>query len=73
MDVCVIAVGFIIRAIAGTFLINQTFTSWLVIGVFFVALVLGFGKRKNELQLLGEDAHLHKPVFTRYTETMLDH
>lgn len=73
IDVCVIAVGFIIRAIAGTFLINQPFTSWLVIGVFFVALVLGFGKRKNELQLLGEDAPLHKPVFTRYTETMLDH
>jgi hypothetical protein len=41
--------------------------------VFFVALVLGFGKRKNELQLLGEDAALHKPVFSRYTETMLDH
>ncbi|MHA1964113.1 MAG: UbiA prenyltransferase family protein [Candidatus Thorarchaeota archaeon] len=73
IDVCVIAVGFVIRAIAGTFLINQPFTSWLVIGVFFVALVLGFGKRKNELQLLGEDAALHKPVFSRYTETMLDH
>ena len=72
VDVCVIAVGFIIRAIAGTFLIDQPFTSWLVIGVFFVALVLGFGKRKNELQLLGEDAPLHKPVFTQYTETMLD-
>ena len=73
VDVCVIAVGFIIRAIAGTFLINQPFTSWLVIGVFFVALVLAFGKRKNELQLLGEKAPLHKPVFTQYTETMLDH
>lgn len=72
VDICVIAVGFIIRAIAGTFLINRPFTSWLVIGVFFVALVLGFGKRKNELQLLGEDAALHKPVFKRYTETMLD-
>ena len=73
IDVCVIAVGFVIRAIAGTFLINQPFTSWLVIGVFFVALVLGFGKRKNELQLLGDDAALHKPVFNQYTETMLDH
>ncbi len=73
IDVCVIAVGFIIRAIAGTFLINQPFTSWLVIGVFFVALVLGFGKRVNELQLLGQDASLHKPVFTQYTEAMLNH
>jgi 4-hydroxybenzoate polyprenyltransferase len=72
VDVCVIAVGFVIRAIAGTFLINQPFTSWLVIGVFFVALVLGFGKRLNELQLLGERAAEHKPVFTQYTETMLN-
>ncbi len=72
IDVCVIAVGFIIRAIAGTFLIDQPFTSWLVIGVFFVALVLGFGKRMNELQLLGKDAALHKPVFAQYTKTMLD-
>ena len=72
IDVCVIAVGFIIRAVSGTFLIDKPFTSWLVIGVFFFALVLGFGKRKNELQLLGEDAALHKPVFKQYTETMLD-
>ncbi|MCF2137657.1 MAG: UbiA prenyltransferase family protein [Candidatus Thorarchaeota archaeon] len=72
VDVITIAVGFIIRAIAGTFLIDVPFTSWLVIGVFFFALVLGFGKRKNELQLLGGDAELHKPVFRQYTEAMLD-
>lgn len=73
VDVCTIAVGFILRAISGTFLIGVPFTSWLVIGVFFVALVLGFGKRKNELQLLGDEAAKHKPVFTQYTEGMLDH
>ena len=73
IDVCVIAVGFIIRAMAGTFLIHQFFTSWLIIGVFFFALVLGFGKRKNELQLLGEEAPLHKPVFRQYTERILDY
>ncbi len=72
VDVITIAVGFIIRAISGTFLIHVPFTSWLVIGVFFFALVLGFGKRKNELQLLGEKAAEHKPVFTQYTEEMLD-
>lgn len=73
VDVAIVAVGFILRAIAGAFLIGAGFTSWLVVGVFFFALVLAFGKRKNELQLLGEDAPLHKPVFTQYTENMLDH
>lgn len=73
IDVVDIAVGFIIRAIAGTVLISVAFTSWLVVGVFFLALILGFGKRKNELQLLGEEAASHKQVFTQYTDSILDH
>jgi 4-hydroxybenzoate polyprenyltransferase len=72
VDVVTIAFGFIIRAVSGAFLIDETFTSWLVIGVFFFALILGFGKRKNELQYLGEDAAIHKPVFKYYTESILD-
>jgi len=72
IDVVTIAVGFVLRAVAGTFLIGVPFTSWLVIGVFFVALVLGFGKRKNELQLLGDLAPQHKRVFEKYTNEMLD-
>ena len=72
IDVVTIAVGFILRAVSGAFLIGVPFTSWLVIGVFFVALVLGFGKRKNELQLLGADAAIHKQVFRQYSENMLD-
>ncbi len=72
VDVVTIAVGFIIRAISGAFLIDEPFTSWLVIGVFFFALILGFGKRKNELQYLGEDAAIHKPVFKEYTDGILN-
>ena len=73
IDVVTLAVGFVIRAIAGAVLLKIPFTSWLVIGVFFFALILGFGKRKNELQYLGADAAAHKPVFTKYTDTILDH
>ena len=73
VDVVTIGSGFILRAIAGAILLLAPFTSWLVIGVFFFALVLGFGKRKNELQYLGDDAASHKPVFKQYTDTILDH
>jgi 4-hydroxybenzoate polyprenyltransferase len=73
VDVSTIAIGFIIRAISGAYLIGAPFTSWLVIGVFFFALILGFGKRKNELQYLGDDASEHKEVFAQYTPEMLDH
>ena len=72
VDVSTIAIGFILRAISGSFLIGAPFTSWLVVGVFFFALILGFGKRKNELQYLGEDAAEHKPVFQQYTMEILD-
>lgn len=73
VDVSTIAIGFIIRAIAGAYLIGAPFTSWLVIGVFFFALILGFGKRKNELEYLGQDAPEHKEVLSQYTPEMLDH
>ncbi len=74
VDVISIACGFIIRAISGAFLLVPPvpFTSWLVIGVFFVALVLGLGKRKNEMQILGPAAVQHKRVFGQYTESMLN-
>ncbi|MEM4736208.1 MAG: UbiA prenyltransferase family protein, partial [Candidatus Thorarchaeota archaeon] len=72
VDVITIAVGFIIRAIAGAILLGVPFTSWLVVGVFFVALVLGFGKRKNELLYLGDDAVHHKHVYAQYDEKILD-
>ena len=73
VDVVTIGIGFILRAISGAILLQAAFTSWLVIGVFFFALILGFGKRKNELQYLGEDAASHKPVFQQYTDVILDH
>jgi 4-hydroxybenzoate polyprenyltransferase len=72
IDVISIGIGFIIRAVSGTFLVGVPFTSWLILGVFFMALVLGFGKRKNELMLLGEDAGTHKVVFNQYNMTFLD-
>lgn len=73
VDVVTIGIGFILRAISGALLLQAPFTSWLVIGVFFFALILGFGKRKNELQYLGFDAASHKEVFHQYSDTILDH
>jgi 4-hydroxybenzoate polyprenyltransferase len=73
VDVITIGIGFILRAISGTFLVGVPFTSWLILGVFFVALVLGFSKRKNELYLLGEEASHHKKVFTQYNMDFLNH
>nr|WP_321418845.1 decaprenyl-phosphate phosphoribosyltransferase [uncultured Methanomethylovorans sp.] len=50
IDAIFIAVGFVIRAIAGCVTINVTISHWLILCVFLLALVLAFGKRRHELE-----------------------
>lgn len=48
-DVIVIALGFIIRAVAGALAIDVPFSEWLLVCTFFGAVRLGIGKRQSEL------------------------
>jgi 4-hydroxybenzoate polyprenyltransferase len=49
IDAIFIAVGFVIRAIAGCVTIDVSISPWLILCVFLLALVLAFGKRRHEL------------------------
>lgn len=49
IDVIVIALGFVIRVIAGAVAINVKFSEWLILATFFLTLFLAISKRKNEL------------------------
>lgn len=49
VDAIVIGVGFVIRAAAGCAAIDVRISSWLILCVFLIALVLTFGKRRQEL------------------------
>jgi len=71
LDVFLISVNFVLRAISGVFLIGVGLSPWLIIGIFFVALLLGFTKRQTEITLLRDQAIKHKKVLEKYTEKFL--
>jgi 4-hydroxybenzoate polyprenyltransferase len=72
IDLHVIGINFLIRAVAGAVAIGVPASPWLVTTVFFTALLLGVSKRRSELSLLGDEAVKFKPVYSVYTRELLD-
>jgi len=73
LDVLSIASNFVVRGVAGAFLIHVKISPWLIIGIYFVALYLSFLKRRYELEILNEKAKEHRKVLIKYNKVMLDH
>ena len=72
VDVLTIALGFVIRAVAGAVALDVPFSNWLVVCTFFLATFLGLSKRRHEITLLEEGAHSHRQVLQHYTVNYLD-
>jgi 4-hydroxybenzoate polyprenyltransferase len=72
IDLMVIAAGFVLRAAGGTVILHVTLSPWLFVCVMFLALLLGFGKRRHEFNLL-DGAHIHRPVLEHYSRHFIDH
>jgi len=73
IDVLTIAAGFVLRVGAGVALVDvERFSPWLYVCMTFLALFMGFGKRRHELQLLGADANNHRAILDEYTLPLLD-
>ncbi|MGI8482874.1 MAG: decaprenyl-phosphate phosphoribosyltransferase [Thermomicrobiales bacterium] len=72
IDVFVIAAGFILRAVAGAAAVSVPVSSWLLLCTFFLAIFLGFCKRRNEIRVLDSSAVLHRPSLGGYTVQVLD-
>jgi 4-hydroxybenzoate polyprenyltransferase len=72
VDVIVIALGFVIRALAGALALQVTFSNWLVVCTLFLALFLGLAKRRHEITLLEAGASDHREVLQHYSVAFLD-
>ena len=77
LDVIVIGLGFVLRAVAGAVLVHVVISHWLVLCTFTLCLFLGFSKRRCELNVLagngGGDAAGHRKTLAAYTPDLLNH
>jgi 4-hydroxybenzoate polyprenyltransferase len=77
LDVMIISIGFILRAIAGVEALKSLdpgveISPWLLVCTLFLALFLGFNKRRHELGLLAEGAGDHRRSLMEYSREFLD-
>lgn len=72
LDVFSISIGFILRVISGGIATGVPTSSWIILCTLFLSLFLGFGKRRNEIITLGEEADKHRENLSQYTEKLLD-
>jgi len=72
VDVLAIALGFVVRAMAGALALDVAFSNWLVVCTLFMSLFLGISKRRHEIYSLNEAAAEHREVLEHYTLAYLD-
>ena len=71
VDVIVVAVGFVLRAVAGVVAIGVYLSPWLVVCTFLAALLLALGKRHHEL-IVSDDPGETRATLGEYTESALE-
>lgn len=72
VDAFLIALGFMLRVVAGAYAAAAPISQWLLLSTLFLALFLAFCKRRAEMDLLGADASQHRKNLGQYTPEFLD-
>ncbi|MEJ5228901.1 MAG: decaprenyl-phosphate phosphoribosyltransferase, partial [Pseudothermotoga sp.] len=71
IDIFCIAAGFGLRVICGSYAVGVSPSGWLVTCTFFLALFLGFGKRRGEINSLNKDADNYRKILKYYDVNLL--
>lgn len=73
LDIVAIALGFMIRIFAGSFVVLAPLSSWLILTTMMLSLLLAAGKRRSELTLLTEKlAGKYRETLYYYPTKLLD-
>ena len=71
LDVMCIAAGFVLRVASCAALINVLLSEWVVMCTLLLSLLLGFGKRQEEITSLETEAVYHRRVLREYDREFL--
>ena len=72
IDVFVIALGFVLRAVAGGVVVKVNVSPWLLLCAFLLALFLALCKRRHEKIVLDAAADDHRPSLGYYDRKLID-
>ena len=72
IDVLAIAIGFVMRAVAGAVVLDVVISHWLLVCTILLALFIALAKRRHELMLLADEATSHRPILGEYSAYLLD-
>src|SRR5262249_43995024 len=72
IDVLTIAIGFVLRAVAGAEAVRVDISNWLLVCTILIALFIALAKRRHEIVLLAGGASSHRPILGEYSAYLLD-
>jgi 4-hydroxybenzoate polyprenyltransferase len=72
IDVLTLAIGFVLRAVAGAVAVDVEISHWLLVCTVLLALFIALAKRRHEIVLLAGEAVSHRPILGEYSPYLLD-
>jgi len=72
IDVLAVAIGFVLRAVAGAIAVSVASSHWLLVCTILLALFIALNKRRHEITLLAGSAASHRPILGEYSPYLLD-
>lgn len=72
LDVMTIAVGFVLRAVAGAVLIGVRISPWLLLCTILLSMFLALHKRKSEMELVASGNKVSRKILEEYTPELIN-